>query len=236
MDSDKNHVTYSTCYSEGNTGLIYYTYRHYAPRLHKWINKDPIAERGGINLYQMVSNQPINYWDLLGHAYSSCHIYIFVGHTFAEEDPEDPGSIRLLAGTPMTLTIENAIGEAISNRALNPNNVAFGVVSCFSREGNKLFRDGGFGFIDESHTSPSTENALDPKNPNSKTRGLNLQLQQAFEDAKKRRVTMCADKNACCSAVTIEIEWIGNSTGRNDLIYKTYLYFTPKTDTKKCIR
>lgn len=71
MDSDKNHVTYSTCYSESNTGLIYYTYRHYAPRLHKWTNKDPIAESGGLNLYQMVGNIPIGRFDILGSDYAS---------------------------------------------------------------------------------------------------------------------------------------------------------------------
>ena len=68
--ADKNHVTYSTRYSEGNTGLIYYTYRHYAPRLHKWINKDPIGEQGGINLYQMVENDPIGNFDVLGYILS----------------------------------------------------------------------------------------------------------------------------------------------------------------------
>lgn len=83
--ADKNHVTYSTRYSEGNTGLIYYTYRHYAPRLHKWINKDPIAEEGGINLYQMVGNDTIGNWDNLGNIHvvgmaEKCSIDINVGH------------------------------------------------------------------------------------------------------------------------------------------------------------
>ena len=67
---DKNNITYSTRYQESNTGLISYTYRHYSPRLKKWLSKDPIAEQGGINLYQMVGNNPVGYWDILGYAIS----------------------------------------------------------------------------------------------------------------------------------------------------------------------
>ena len=64
--ADKNNITYSTRYQEANTGLVSYTYRHYSPRLKKWLSKDPIAENGGINLYGMVGNDPVGNWDMLG--------------------------------------------------------------------------------------------------------------------------------------------------------------------------
>jgi hypothetical protein len=32
----------------------------------KWLSRDPIGERGGINLYGMVRNDPVNKWDYLG--------------------------------------------------------------------------------------------------------------------------------------------------------------------------
>ena len=32
----------------------------------RWLNCDPIGEKGGINLYQFVSNDPIDYVDILG--------------------------------------------------------------------------------------------------------------------------------------------------------------------------
>ena len=69
--ADKNNITYSTRYKEANTGLVSYTYRHYSPRLKKWINKDPIAEQGGVNLYQIVDNQPIENWDGFGEGIRS---------------------------------------------------------------------------------------------------------------------------------------------------------------------
>ena len=31
-----------------------------------WLSRDPIAESGGLNLYNFVANNPVNYWDNLG--------------------------------------------------------------------------------------------------------------------------------------------------------------------------
>ncbi|MGB0418970.1 MAG: RHS repeat-associated core domain-containing protein [Opitutales bacterium] len=31
-----------------------------------WSNRDPIQEQGGLNLYAMVQNNPLNFADLLG--------------------------------------------------------------------------------------------------------------------------------------------------------------------------
>jgi RHS repeat-associated protein len=45
-------------------------HRYYAPNIGRFINKDPIEEAGGINLYGFVLNNPINLWDVLGNAVS----------------------------------------------------------------------------------------------------------------------------------------------------------------------
>jgi len=49
-----------------NSGLYYYGYRWYDPNLQRWLNRDPIYERGGINLYGFVANDPVNILDLYG--------------------------------------------------------------------------------------------------------------------------------------------------------------------------
>ena len=48
------------------TGLLYYGYRYYDPVTGRWPSRDPIEEKGGINLYGFVGNNGVNRWDLLG--------------------------------------------------------------------------------------------------------------------------------------------------------------------------
>src|SRR5437667_11089912 len=40
------------------SGLVYYLYRYYEPNLQRWLNRDPLGERGGRNLYALVGNRP----------------------------------------------------------------------------------------------------------------------------------------------------------------------------------
>ncbi len=42
-----------------NSGMYYYGYRFYDPSLQRWINRDPIFEVGGANLYTHVGNRPV---------------------------------------------------------------------------------------------------------------------------------------------------------------------------------
>ena len=46
--------------------LAYYNYRFYNPKDGRWINRDPIAEEGGWNLYAFVGNASVIYVDYLG--------------------------------------------------------------------------------------------------------------------------------------------------------------------------
>jgi hypothetical protein len=41
-------------------------FRFYDPNLQRWINRDPIAEWGGLNLYSQVRNDPLNAADAFG--------------------------------------------------------------------------------------------------------------------------------------------------------------------------
>ena len=46
--------------------LYYYGYRYYDPATGRWPSRDPIGERGGVNLYGFVANSTVNGIDLLG--------------------------------------------------------------------------------------------------------------------------------------------------------------------------
>ncbi len=57
---------FSTKYYDHETGLYYYGCRYYHPPLMRWINRDPIEEDGGENLYAFCGNNGINRLDSLG--------------------------------------------------------------------------------------------------------------------------------------------------------------------------
>ncbi len=56
----------STKYLDGDTGQYYYGYRYYDPSTGRWLNRDPIEESGGANLYCILGNQPGQLIDILG--------------------------------------------------------------------------------------------------------------------------------------------------------------------------
>jgi RHS repeat-associated protein len=48
------------------TGLYYFARRFYDPNLQRFINRDPISENGGQNLYAYCGNNPISLYDMMG--------------------------------------------------------------------------------------------------------------------------------------------------------------------------
>ena len=58
---------FSTKWFDDETGLGNWGYRHYDPDLGRWTSRDPIGERGGLNLYAYVSNNALSIIDALGH-------------------------------------------------------------------------------------------------------------------------------------------------------------------------
>ena len=51
-----------------NFGIYYYGYRFYNPVIQRWLNRDPILERGGINMYGFVQNEPTDLVDPFGES------------------------------------------------------------------------------------------------------------------------------------------------------------------------
>lgn len=63
---DDFNFRFSTKYEDAETGLLYYGYRYYNAETGRWLNRDPIEEQGGLNLYSFVGNDAVNVWDYLG--------------------------------------------------------------------------------------------------------------------------------------------------------------------------
>ncbi len=56
--ADRFSFGFSTKYRDRETGLVAYQRRFYSPGLGRWINRDPIEEEGGENLYGFCGNSP----------------------------------------------------------------------------------------------------------------------------------------------------------------------------------
>ena len=66
--ADFFRLRFSTKYFDVETGLYYYDYRFYRPTLMVWLTRDPIEERGGVNLYGFCGNNPVSRYDADGRA------------------------------------------------------------------------------------------------------------------------------------------------------------------------
>ncbi len=64
--ADRFAFGFSTKYHDWETDLIAYQLRTYTPTHGRWLNRDPIGEVGGENLYAFVDNSPMQWNDSIG--------------------------------------------------------------------------------------------------------------------------------------------------------------------------
>lgn len=82
---------FSTKPYDAETGFYYYGYRYYDPVTGRWPSRDPIGEKGGINVYNFIGNAATDRIDALGlkrskHTVENCEVYIFYGHAHSGHD------------------------------------------------------------------------------------------------------------------------------------------------------
>ncbi|HWN96203.1 MAG TPA: RHS repeat-associated core domain-containing protein, partial [Methylomirabilota bacterium] len=61
-----NPFRFSTKYVDDESGFNYYGYRFYNALVGRWLNRDPIGEAGGVNLYCQIVNNPVTRFDPYG--------------------------------------------------------------------------------------------------------------------------------------------------------------------------
>lgn len=61
-----NPFRFSSKFQDDESGLVYYGARFYSPEMGRFINRDPIEEAGGLNLYGFCGNDGVNGIDRLG--------------------------------------------------------------------------------------------------------------------------------------------------------------------------
>ena len=137
---------FSSKYEEKDTGLYYYGFRYYNPLTGRWPNRDPIEERGGMNLYGVVKNNPVNSVDYLG-------AYLL----------PPPAKVRHFHVSPYSKTIETYTtvpsGESYYNYF---QTVYFYLVleRCYSRSQVRIEQ---FARLIESSNDPSRPNRYEPR-------------------------------------------------------------------------
>jgi RHS repeat-associated protein len=61
-----NPIRFASKWYDTETALCQYNHRCYSPAEGRFINRDPIGENGGLNLYACCGSHPAGGWDLLG--------------------------------------------------------------------------------------------------------------------------------------------------------------------------
>ena len=69
-----NPFRFSTKYQDDESDLLYYGYRYYNASTGRWLSRDPLEEQGGNNLYNMVGNDPVDSFDILGMRMPGHHL------------------------------------------------------------------------------------------------------------------------------------------------------------------
>ena len=67
--ADSFRFRHATKCFDAATGIYYYIKRFYSPIIRRWLNRDPIEERGGLNLYAFCRNNALSFVDKDGQAY-----------------------------------------------------------------------------------------------------------------------------------------------------------------------
>ncbi len=113
--ADANTYRFSSKEFQRNSGLYYYGYRFYEPNLQRWLNRDPMGEDGGINLYQFVYNNPNSWIDPDGDSPEGGIIGGVVGGVIGGVVGGGIGTIGFIIPPlgPVTVTIGAGEGAAI---------------------------------------------------------------------------------------------------------------------------
>ena len=122
-------VQWSSEMNDEEPALAYYNYRYYNPADGRWINRDPIAEEGGWNLYGFVRNVPMICTDYLGKdtlgelIYARYVINFLRGIGTVVPFPSKPAMIAQMRDSAgMQRTFEEALQQIIKEELENINN------------------------------------------------------------------------------------------------------------------
>jgi RHS repeat-associated protein len=98
-----NQVSFSGYRWDPETALYHVRHRTYHPTLGRWVSRDPIGERGGVNLYNFVFNDPAGTIDLTGLA-----VWLHLGPGNTAEKAAHFDQVKTRIDTIRTALLANA--------------------------------------------------------------------------------------------------------------------------------
>ena len=118
-----NPFRFSTKYTDKESGLVYYGYRYYDPVEGRWLSRDPIGERGGLNLYGFVGNNGVNRVDYLGQKEVTFREYMKLRDQKPFKDKYKTWVLFYEAWDPMFKEWANSVASKISDEQLKSASV-----------------------------------------------------------------------------------------------------------------
>jgi RHS repeat-associated protein len=116
-----NPFRFSSKFTDDETGLVCYGLRYYNPALGRFLNRDPIGEAGGENLYAFVGNGPVNRLDVLGaNPFATFWAWLTGSGKPTAADGRDGGgggALTVYVGSDDDLGF-NVLGDAIESGAV----------------------------------------------------------------------------------------------------------------------
>ena len=114
-----NPYRFSTKAIHERSGLYDFGFRFYSPGMGRWLNRDPLEEEGGINLYAAMGNNPVNGVDeyglildvLVDVAFITYDVYTIV------RDPRDATNWAALGADGLAAVVPFATGAGAAVRA-----------------------------------------------------------------------------------------------------------------------
>ncbi len=99
-------------YTHAASGLCLALFRAYGADTGRWLNRDPIGELGGLNLYGYVGNNPINYFDPLGLLWYD-DLATYVGNSTSAAKNIVNNSVPPLVATAINTSID--LGRSLAS-------------------------------------------------------------------------------------------------------------------------
>lgn len=203
LGEDVNPFGFSTKFTDEETELVYYGYRYYAPEMGRWVSRDPIGERGGINLYGVMRNGPLNRWDVLGLAWPQAErpgLDASGEPYLTERFTDKSGKVRTRIRKCNIVIFFGHNGLVPQTPILNEPCSAGSTVSCGGRLNNTT---PGW----PESPIPGTR----PAAPNQQlNRGYELDLfAKHWEKAAKHAKSICKSTAGCCERVKVSVDCSG---------------------------